>query len=352
MNKKLNIWRVLFLLFLIIGSIYIIRKNHANIQNSLQATEQKGNAVYTNIKGNIFGTTYSITYSSGDSLQQEITDELNKVDNSLSPFNSQSIITAINNNQEYTLDTMFVDVYTLACEISQQTDGAFDITVAPLVNAWGFGFKNNERVSPEIIDSLMQIVGYQKVALNDGVITKQHPGTMLDCSAIAKGYGCDVVARLLDSHGIENYIIEIGGEVVTKGINPKGKNWSIGITKPVDNPTTENDELFGIINLSGKSLATSGNYRRFRIEGGKKYAHTIDPRTGYPVEHTLLSATVIANSCAMADAYATAFMVMGIDKAVEFCNNNDIEAYFIYQAESGELSTLTSEGFDQYLQAQ
>ena len=176
----------------------------------------------------------------------------------------------------------------------------------------------------------MQIVGYQKVALSNGVITKQHPGTMLDCSAIAKGYGCDVVARLLDHHGIENYIIEIGGEVVTKGINPKGKNWSIGITKPVDNPTTENDELFGVINLSGKSLATSGNYRRFRIEGGKKYAHTIDPRTGYPVAHTLLSATVIANSCAMADAYATAFMVMGVEKAIEFCNNNDIEAYFIY----------------------
>ena len=229
MNKKLSIWRILFLLFLIAGTIYIIRKNQTAVLEKQGAAAES----YTNIQGSIFGTTYSITYGAAEDLQEEITAELEKVDNSLSPFNKNSIITAINNNGSYTLDTMFTEVFTLACEISRNTEGAFDITVAPLVNAWGFGFKNAEKVDSATIDSLMQLIGYNTVTLSGGRIEKQNPGTMLDCSAIAKGYGCDVVARLLSSRGIENYMVEIGGEVVTKGVNPSGRIWSIGITKPI-----------------------------------------------------------------------------------------------------------------------
>ena len=172
---------------------------------------------------------------------------------------------------------------------------------------------------------------------------------MLDCSAIAKGYGCDAVAATLEAHGVQNYMVEIGGEVVTKGKNNKGGMWTIGISKPTDNPTTSNNELQEIIAISGKSMATSGNYRNFREENGRKIAHTIDPRTGYPVQHSLLSATVIADDCATADAYATSFMVMGVEKAMSHCTANNIEGYFIYSDENGILKTTMTEGFKKYL---
>lgn len=331
--NKLSIWKILFLVFLIIGTIYILGKEKPYITNS----------------GKIFGTFYNITYSSDIDLSKEIKSTLMQVDNSLSPFNKQSIITAINNNADATPDSMFIHVFTLAQEISAKTAGAFDITVAPLVNAWGFGFKNGITPDSAAIDSLRQFVGYGTVALTEGRITKQHPQTMLDCSAIAKGYGCDAVAAMLDTQGVKNYMVEIGGEVVTKGKNGKGGVWTIGISKPTDNPTTSSNELHEIIAISDKSMATSGNYRNFREENGRKIAHTIDPRTGYPVQHSLLSATVIAKDCATADAYATAFMVMGTEKAISFCNEHDIDGYFIYSDDNGILKTKMTEGFRRYL---
>ena len=331
--NKLNIWKILFLVFLIIGTIYILGKQKPYITNS----------------GKIFGTFYNITYSSDIDLHNEIKSTLMQVDNSLSPFNRQSIITAINNNSEALPDEMFTHVFTLAQEISGKTDGAFDITVAPLVNAWGFGFKNGITPDSAAIDSLRQFVGYGTVALTEGRITKRHPQTMLDCSAIAKGYGCDAVAAMLDAQGVKNYMVEIGGEVVTKGKNGKGRVWTIGISKPTDNPTTSSNELHEIIAISDKSMATSGNYRNFREENGRKIAHTIDPRTGYPVQHSLLSATVIAEDCATADAYATAFMVMGTEKAICFCNEHDIDGYFIYSDDNGILKTKMTEGFRRHL---
>lgn len=331
--NKLSIWKILFLVFLIIGTIYILGKQKPYITNS----------------GKIFGTFYNITYSSDIDLSKEIKSTLMQVDNSLSPFNRQSIITAINNNSEALPDEMFTHVFTLAQEISGKTDGAFDITVAPLVNAWGFGFKKGITPDSAAIDSLRQFVGYGTVALTEGRITKRHPQTMLDCSSIAKGYGCDAVAAMLDAQGVENYMVEIGGEVVTKGKNGKGGVWTIGISKPTDNPTTSSNELHEIIAISDKSMATSGNYRNFREENGRKIAHTIDPRTGYPVQHSLLSATVIADDCATADAYATAFMVMGTEKAISFCNEHDIDGYFIYSDDNGILKTKMTEGFRRYL---
>lgn len=334
MNNRLNIWKILFLIFLVAGTVYILGKQKPYITNS----------------GKVFGTFYNITYSSDTDLHNEIRSTLMQVDNSLSPFNKESVITAINNNTCFVPDSMFIHVFTLAQSISSKTDGAFDITVAPLVNAWGFGFKKGIIPDSTTIDSLRQFIGYNTVTATDGIIAKQHPQTMLDCSAIAKGYGCDAVAATLDAHGVKNYMVEIGGEVVTKGKNSKGGVWTIGISKPIENPTTSSNGLHEVIGISGKSMATSGNYRNFREENGRKIAHTIDPRTGYPVQHSLLSATVIADDCATADAWATAFMVMGLDNAISYCDNeSDIDGYFIYSDENGALRTRMTEGFRKYL---
>lgn len=332
-NNRLGKWKIAFLIFLIAGTIYILRNNKP----------------YTTDSGNIFGTSYSITYQSDKELHEEIRKTLSDVDNSLSTFNRNSLITAVNENRDTIADEMFTTVFNLAREISAKTDGAFDITVAPLVNAWGFGFRKGILPDSAAVDSLRRHIGYSTVALKGNKIEKLHKETMLDCSAIAKGFGCDAVAATLDRHGIENYMVEIGGEVVAKGVNDKGGKWRIGISKPTDNPTASSNELHKIISITGKSMATSGNYRNYRIENGKKLAHTIDPRTGYPVNHNLLSATVIADDCATADAYATAFMVVGMEKAMEICRENSgIEAYFIYSDENGTLKNAETEGMKRY----
>lgn len=327
-------WKILFLLFLIVASVLII----------------KNEPPYHTDRGFIFGTYYNICYKSKDNLQQKIDSTLKSVDNSLSPFNKRSVITAINENRDTTPDAQFIEVFTLAQEISATTNGAFDITVAPLVNAWGFGFKQGTIVDSLTVDSMLQFVGYKSIRLSDNKIIKQQPQTMLDCSAIAKGYGCDRVARMLESYGIEDYMVEIGGEVIAKGKNDKSKQWSIGISKPTEDKSGTINELQEILRISGKSVATSGNYRNYRYEDGRKLSHTIDPRTGYPVAHTLLSATVIANDCATADAYATAFMVMGIDKAMEICKDKGIDAYFIYCTPEGAINTRETDGMKKYHQ--
>ena len=335
MNNKLSKWKVLFLLFLAVSTFYIIRNHKPE--------------VYINNQGYTFGTRYSIKYKASDDLHNEIREVLGEVDNALSMFNKNSIISAFNNNADTTANGMFTQVFNLAQEISAKTDGAFDITVAPLVNAWGFGFKKGELPDSAKVAELLESIGYRTVTLADGKLIKQNKNTMLDCSAIAKGYGCDAVARLLDSKGVENYMIEIGGEVVTKGLNDKGTEWNISISKPTENSAASDNAHQAILSITGKGMATSGNYRNYRIENGKKYAHTIDPRTGYPVQHSLLSATVIAENCAKADAYATAFMVTGLEKAIELCKADDIEAFFIYADENGELQTFATEGFKKYI---
>ena len=328
-NKKL-IWQLPFLVLLIVGTIVIIRH-----QDSIP---------YQNNKGMVFGTTYNITYQCESDLHASIKAELQKVDDALSPFNKHSIITAINNNEDIEVNGMFSDVFTLAQKISEDTEGAFDITVAPLVNAWGFGFKSGTAPTKNNIDSLKAIIGYDKVRLEGKHVVKKDKRTMLDCSSIAKGYGSDVVARLLSSKGVQNYMVEIGGEIVTKGISQRRMPWKIGVTKPVDDSLSVSQEIQSVINVTDKAMATSGNYRNFYYKGGKKYAHTIDPHTGYPVQHNILSSTVIANDCATADAYATAFMVMGIEKAQELLKRHpEIMAYFIYAGNDGKNKTWCSE---------
>lgn len=294
-------------------------------------------APYKRNSGFIFGTSYNITYQCADDHKTDIEKVLNEVDASLSPFNDTSVITHVNRNENVVLDKLFLDVFRLAQKINEDTEGAFDITVAPLVNAWGFGFKNGVNPDAKAIDSLRQVVGFQKVRLEDGKIVKADPRVMLDCSAIAKGYGVDVVANLLREIGIKNFMVEIGGEVVTSGVNPERLPWRIGVTKPTDDSLSVNNELQTIINVTDKAMATSGNYRNFYYKGGRKYAHTIDPKTGYPVQHSILSATVITGDCATADAYATSFMVLGMEKAKKILERHpEMMAYFIYSDESGQ----------------
>lgn len=274
----------------------------------------------------VFGTIYNITYQSDRDLQQEIEAELMKVDGEFSMFNPQSTVARINSGDSTVeRSEMFNEIYQLAQTVSKETDGAFDITVAPLVNAWGFGFKHEQLPTPEQVDSLLQL------------------RNQMDFSAIAKGYGCDVVARLLESHGIHNYMVEIGGEVVVSGKNAKGDDWHIGITKPTEDSLDVEGEMQTVLSITDHAMATSGNYRNFYYQGGRKYAHTIDPRTGYPVQHSLLSATVLAENCATADAYATSFMVLGVEgaKAV-LARHPELMAYLIYTDEKGQLTTWAS----------
>ena len=328
-NKKRLTLQLGFLAFLIIGTVLIIKHQH--------------NMPYQHNRGQIFVTVYSITYQCDNDLQKEIEAELKKVDQALSMFNKESIISKINRNEKVELNEMFLQVFTLAQKVSQDTDGAFDITVAPLVNAWGFGFKTGDQPSVTSIDSLMSTVGYNKISLKGRQVFKENKNTMLDCSAIAKGYGSDVVAAFLKKRGIENFMVEIGGEVVTQGISEKRVPWRIGVTKPTEDSLSIGDELQTVLNVTNKAMATSGNYRNFYYKDGKKYAHTIDPKTGYPVQHSLLSATVLANNCATADAYATSFMVMGIEKAKAVLERHpELMAYFIYSDKKGELAVWYS----------
>lgn len=327
-KKRLSL-QLAFLTFLIIGTILIIKHQH--------------NMPYQHDRGSVFGTFYSITYQCDNDLQKEIEAELKKVDQALSMFNQESIISKVNRNEKVELNEMFLQVITLAQKVSQDTDGAFDITVAPLVNAWGFGFKTGDKPSGTSIDSLMSTVGYKKISLKGRQLFKENKNTMLDCSAIAKGYGSDVVAAFLKKRGIDNFMVEIGGEVVTQGISEKRVPWRIGVTKPTDDSLSVDNELQTVLNVTNKAMATSGNYRNFYYKDGKKYAHTIDPKTGYPVQHSLLSATVLADNCATADAYATSFMVMGIEKAKGVLERHpELMAYFIYTDVRGNLAVWYS----------
>lgn len=330
-------WHWIFLTFLVIGTILILNE-------SKQEQPQ-----YRTAQGLVFGTRYNVTYLYNADLQPDIDHTLALVDSALSMFNAESTISAVNRSESIQVtDTMFLKVYRRAMEISAMTGGAFDITVAPAVNAWGFGFKHAENIRQATIDSLMEITGYHKIHEQDGLITKDDPRIMLDCSAIAKGFGSDMVAQMFRSKGINDYMVEIGGEIVVSGHNPKGNMWGIGISKPVDDSLSINNELQTVIKVSDIAMATSGNYRNFYVKNGRKYAHTIDPHTCMPVSHSLLSATVLATDCATADALATSMMVMGLDSAQALCARHpEISAYFIYEAPDGTLATASTPGLEQ-----
>ncbi|MCK8622832.1 FAD:protein FMN transferase [Prevotella sp. E13-27] len=321
---RLTYKHIAFLLFLIAGTIYIAYQQHS--------------MPYQKDSGFIFGTVYNISYQSDKSLKAEIEAEMKRVDAEFSMFNDSSTVSRFNRGERPRLSKMFLEVYKLAFAVNKETEGAFDITVAPLVNAWGFGFKSKIMPDGRQVDSLRAMVGMKKLTLveNDSILTKPDVRMMLDFSAIAKGYGSDCVARLLREHGVKNFMVEIGGEVVTQGISPKRLPWRIGVTKPIEDSLQTSQELQTVLNVTDRAMATSGNYRNFYYQGGRKYAHTIDPRTGYPVQHSLLSSTVLADNCAVADAYATAFMVLGFEKTKEILERHkELMAYLIYTDNDG-----------------
>ncbi|HSK12061.1 MAG TPA: FAD:protein FMN transferase [Phnomibacter sp.] len=300
------------------------------------------------ISGPAQGTTYNITYVAGAyaNYRQEIDSIFSTIDGSLSTYQPGSIISRINRNEPAALDTHFIAVCHRAKEVFERTEGLFDPTVAPLVNAYGFGFKKKEEVTPHRIDSLKKIIGFRHVRIEGDKLFKDFPEVTLDFNAIAPGYTVDVLAAFLEKKGIKHYLIELGGEVRSKGKRLDGSAWTLGIEQPEEDPS-EGVRLHSRIPLGDLALATSGNYKNFYLENGKKYSHIIDPVSGYPAKNSLLSATVIAPDCTTADAYATAFMIMGLQKAQQFLEAHahlGLSVFFIYDHE-GTTKTWASPDF-------
>ena len=301
---------------------------------------------YYHHQGHIFGTYYNIRYESTEDLHHAIKQRLQEFDHSLSMFNPNSVISHINRNDSILTDSLFEAMYHEAHAISQLSGGAFDITVAPLVNAWGFGMKSQEprTKSQDInLDSIKALVGYNHIRLNNHHLEKDDERITLDASAIAKGYACDVVADLLRENGCQNLLVDIGGEVVLQGVNDKGNAWRVGITRPTIDATGAEKELQEVIASNNLCMATSGNYLQYYIANGERRSHTIDPRSGYPVQHSLLSATVTASTCMRADALATACMVLGEQAALEMINKTTDAACYLIIADSDTLRIATSQ---------
>ena len=301
---------------------------------------------YYHHQGNIFGTYYNIRYEGTEDLHEAVKQRLQEFDNSLSMFNKNSVISQINRNEAVQTDSLFEHMFYEAQAISQLSNGAFDITVAPLVNAWGFGTSQVKGERLEVrgkIDSLKAFVGYRNIQLEGHTLLKKDERIVLDASAIAKGYACDVIAQLLRQHGVENLLVDIGGEVVVKGHNDKGNAWRVGITRPTIDATGAEKELQEVIASTDLCMATSGNYRQYYYQDGQRRSHTIDPRSGFPVEHSLLSATVVASSCMRADALATACMVLGAEQAMQMIEQTADASCYLIIADSDSLRVASSQ---------
>lgn len=304
------------------------------------------------IAGNAQGTTYHITYydEKNRDFKADIENILTAFDQSVSTYLPTSIISKINSNQKNVIvDKYFITCFNKAKEVWKNTNGAFDPTVYPLVNAWGFGPGKKQKIEKEIIDSLLQFVGFDKIALKGNYIVKKDPRVALDFNAFAQGYSVDVVSEFLNAKAVSSYIVEIGGEVYAKGKKLNGDNWTIGIEKPIDNKVTENP-LKAIVKLENRAIATSGNYRRFIVEDGTKYAHHIDPKTGYPTKNNLLSASIFSKECITSDAYATGVLVMGFESAKIFLNEHqELEAYLIYADSMGNFQVYETPGLKEII---
>lgn len=300
------------------------------------------------------GTTYKVTIPNGKldlSAQASIDSLLLAINESMSTYMEHALISRINNSadttERFALDQHFITVFQKAKEIYQHTERAFNPALGPLIKAWGFDAELPHTLSKAEVVSLLDRTDFNAFVLDEksNHLTKTRPDVALNFSAIAKGYGVDAIAAWLASRGISNYYVEIGGEVRTNGQNPVGRPWRIGIDRPVVNDNQARS-LQAIIPLGQNAMATSGNYRNFYIRDGKKYVHTINPATGYPEDGTLLSATVLASDCMTADAYATAFMVMGLERAKQFVlNAPELEAYFISSGEQSDFLEYFSPGF-------
>ena len=309
---------------------------------------QKKKSEYVKFSGFAQGTSYNITYenSKNEDYSIEIDSLLKAFDKSCSIYDSTSIISRVNKNDPTVeADDWFIEVFKKSAEVNKISEGALDITVGPIVHAWGFGNAPIAKHNKAYIDSLLQFVGMDKVKLEGRKIIKKYPGVTLDFNAVAQGYSVDVVSKFLENKGIQNYLVEIGGEIHCKGTSAKNRLWHVGI----DKPTKENDgadgQLQAIVELNNKSMTTAGNYRKFFVENGIKYGHTIDPKTGFPARNTLLSATVVCDDAETADAYDTVFMVLGLEKSKELLKKlPGIDVYFIYSNPQGEFELFLTEG--------
>lgn len=331
------------LLLLLVGGYFLFFYH----DGEAPAAEPKN---YISNQGPVFGTFYHVRYAQpeGKDLQQDIIAALQRVDQSLSMFNPHSRLAAFNDNRTDSVDADFVNIYRCASQVWQVSGHAFDITVAPLVDLWGFGRTERGEVTDEDVRQLLPAIGMDKLSLDGMRLIKSNPSTRIDCSAIAKGYATDAVADVLTDNGCTDFIVEIGGEIVARGVNEKGEPWHVGINTPDDDPENTSTDIQRIVMLSGKALATSGNYRRYYEVDGRRVSHTIDPRTGYPAQSDILSATVIAPTCMQADAYATAFMVVGTEKALQICDSDTtLECLLItHNADKDRYEIVTSKNFE------
>ena len=299
------------------------------------------------LQGQAQGSYYAITYfdEQGRNFQREVDSIFHAVDVSVNLWVNTSVISKVNRNEDTVLDSIFVDNFHIAQEAARLSNGYFDPTISPIVAAWGFSYKNGDRITPQLIDSLKRLVDYRNIRIENGRVVKANPAMTLDFNAIAQGYTSDLIAAFLDSRGIKNYLVDTGGEIMAKGCKPDGSPWIVGIEKPADNWDSE-QVVHTRIALRDKGLVTSGSTRKYVERNGKRYSHCIDPKTGSPVEHNVLSATVLAENSVWADALASICMVMGMEQSLPLIESMDgVEAYYIYVNEKNELETYATEGF-------
>lgn len=305
----------------------------------------------TVLQGLVQGSYYAITYYDdlGRNFQVEVDSIFHAVDLSVNLWVDSSLICKVNRNEEVCLDSIFIDNFEIAQEAARISNGYFDPTVSPLVAAWGFSNKEGDSITPQLIDSLRGLVDYRKIRIEKGKVVKENPNMKLDFNAIAQGYTSDMVAFFLDSKGVERYIVDIGGEIFARGCKPDGSPWIVGVEKPAAN-WDAGREVQQRVSLSDKGIVTSGGYRKYVERDGKRYSHCIDPKTGYPVDHNLLSVTVVANNAVWADALASICMVMGMERSLELVNSlQGVEAYYIYVNADNALETYATDGFNELL---
>ena len=299
------------------------------------------------LQGLAQGSYYAVTYydEQGRNFQQGIDSIFNAIDMSVNLWVDSSVISKVNRNEETVLDQIFIDNFNIAQKAAELSDGYFDPTISPIVAAWGFSYKDGDSITPQLIDSLKQLVDYRKVRIENGKVIKENPAMTLDFNAVAQGYTSDLIAAFLDSCGIKNYLIDTGGEIMARGEKPNGKPWIVGIEKPAENEGSE-QVVQTRITLRDKGLVTSGSTRKYVERNGKRYSHCINPKTGYPVEHQLLSVTVLAENSVWADALASICMVMGLEQSLPLIESLEgVEAYYIFVNDDNEFETFSTEGF-------
>ena len=302
---------------------------------------------YKRCSGIVWTTQYNITYDSDRVFDDSIQSVFAAVDNSLSMYNKSSVISRINRGEDLSVDTMLTQIYEASVKVHQETEGAFDPTVSPLMRVRGFVEKGGDAPSAVQIDSIMQFVGLEHTSMSGGKIVKTDSRTAFDFSAIAKGYACDEVGRMLERNGVKNYLVEIGGEITLKGKNPSGTEWLVSVDRPIESNTSVVHDNMLVVGMNDGAIATSGNYRNYKDIDGKKVVHTMNPKTGYPEETNLLSVTIVADNCMLADAYATACMVMGAERSKSFLeSHSNIGGFIVYTEEADSMVTWSNDRFN------